>query len=214
MSSRRGISYCLRPDIRLGELGEQVRGVVRTGAGFGMVLDAERGHAARPRNPSTAPSFRFTWVTSAPPGTASSSIDVVVVLARDLDAPRGLVAHRMVRAVVPEEQLARLRAERAARGSGGRGRCRTPAPSPSSARDRRRRRRAPPSGSPGPFERNTPSGSRASTSAAASSTRARPRPGSRHATRWRRIVRLIPKSYATTRERRVGVADDVRLARW
>ena len=65
-------------------------------------------------------------------------------------------------------------------------------------------------GSPGPFERNTPSGSRARTSAAGvdagTTSTWQPAP-----TRWRRIVRLIPKSYATTRNGASSSPDGVGL---
>ena len=75
---------------------------------------------------------------------------------------------------------------------------------------RHRGRRPPRRGRPGPFERNTPSGSRPSTSAAGvdAGTTSTRQPA---ATRWVRIVRLIPRSYATTRYGASSSPDHVRL---
>ena len=97
------------------EVGELVEEVARRRAGPGPASGwcwTLNAGTSRTRKPSTMPSLRFTWVTSAPPGDVSACDDVVVVLARDLDPAGRLVAHRVVRAVVAERQLVGLRAER------------------------------------------------------------------------------------------------------
>ena len=115
----------------------------------------------------------------------------VVVLAGDLDGAGREVLDRVVGAVVPERQLHRLGAQRRGRAAGGRGRCRRSAPR-RAARGSPRRRTAPRSGRPARWtgRRHPARGpARRPPVVDAGTTSTRPKPA-----RWRRIVRLIPKS--------------------
>src|SRR3546814_15346812 len=92
------------------ELLEQVRAVVGAGAGFGVVLDAERVPAAHPQ----ALAHPVVQVDVGELGAAAERVGVdgeVVVLAGDLDLAGGQVADRVVAAVVPERELPGLGAE-------------------------------------------------------------------------------------------------------
>ena len=85
--------------------------VVRSRAGFGVVLHAERAEMFG------AHSLEITVVQiEVRDGRAfgeRSRVDrVVVVLARDLDPPGREIAHRMIATVMPEPELERGRAQR------------------------------------------------------------------------------------------------------
>ena len=137
---------------------------------------------------------------------------VVVVLAGDLDPAGGLVAHRVVAAVVTEAELVGVGAEREAEDL-------VPEADPEH-RHLARPIRVPAStapttaaGSPGPFERNTPSGSRARTSLAG-----RRRRNDLDSTTGRKKVpqdgALDAEVVGDDAERRVVGAGDVRLGAW
>ena len=201
------------PGHQVGELVEQVaRRRAGPGPASGWYCTLKHAARRRARRPSTTPSLRLTWVTSTPSGERVGVDREVVVLAGDLDPAGRQVAHRVVAAVVAERQLVRCRRRARGRGSGGRGRCRTPAPR-RAARRSRRSRTATAAGSPGPFERNTPSGSRASTSAAVvdAGTTSTRQPSAREVAQDRA---LDPEVVGDDVERRVVVADGVRLVRW
>src|SRR5581483_11023875 len=94
-SSRRGTSA--PPRHQVGEVGEEVRGVVWSGPGLGMVLHAERGDATHAQTLDGA----VVQVHVRDLGTTGDGVGlhhVVVVLAGDLDASALLVTHRVVRA--------------------------------------------------------------------------------------------------------------------
>ena len=93
-----------------GEVLEEVGAVVGTGAGLRVVLHAERGRVEH----AEALAHAVVEVHVAHLGPAAERIGVdgeVVVLARDLDAAGGEVAHRVVATVVAERELHRARAE-------------------------------------------------------------------------------------------------------
>src|SRR5438874_8863552 len=87
----------------VGELGEEVAGVVGAGAGLGVVLHAEGGDV------TAAETFHDTVVEvhmgDVGRGNRALGDRVVVVLAGDFDGPRGQAANRVVPAVVPELEL-------------------------------------------------------------------------------------------------------------
>ena len=170
MSSRRGISAPFRvggsSSMRSSNSVEQVaRRRAGPGPASGWYCTLKAG-TSRQRMPSTTPSLRFRWVTSAPLGSEPSVDRVVVVLAGDLDRAGRQAAHRVVAAVVAERAACR---SSAAEGGGQQLVAEADAEHrhlAEQAGDGRRRVPATAAGSPGPLERNTPSGSRASTSAA------------------------------------------------
>ena len=85
---------------------------MRARAGLGMVLDAERARCGHPEALDDAVvEVHVRHLGAVEPVDLDR---VVVVLARDLHAAGRLVPDRMVRTVVPEQELPLLRAERQA----------------------------------------------------------------------------------------------------
>ena len=129
------------------EVVEQVRGVVRTGPRFGVVLHREGALVDTTRRPSTTPSLRLRWVISAPRHRIVGD-RVVVVLAGDLDRAVAAALDRVVGAVVAERQLVASRRREPGPAAGDRGRSRRSAPA-RSARESPRCRSRPPRDRPG-----------------------------------------------------------------
>ena len=203
MSSRLGIG-------ERQEAVEEVAGVVRAGAGLGVVLDGRAGDVAQHQALDGAvvevevgqlgdaevglPADRLVALD---PRLAARALDgEAVVLRGDVDPAAGQVLDRVVGAAMAEGQLVGLQADRAAEqlvaeaDAEDRAACR-------SARGRCRRRSRGRAGSPGPLARKTRSGSSASTSSAelVQGSRVTRQPRSRS---WRTMFILTPVSIPTT----------------
>src|SRR5215468_7856057 len=96
------------------------------GAASGWYWTLNAGRSSR-RMPSTTPSLRLTWLTTASPngvpkgfrapaGTCAHSLrgGKAVVVAGDVDAAGGQVKHRLVHAAVPVPELVRRQSDRQA----------------------------------------------------------------------------------------------------
>ena len=172
----------------LGELVEQVVGVVRAGVGLGVVLHAV---GQLPRHlQALAHAVVQVDVGHRGPIAERAGVDgEVVVLARDLDPATGEVLHRVVAPVVAERHLHRVGTDRprqqlVAEADPEDGHL------PEQGGDRLDLRASHIAGSPGPLLRKTPSGASARMSAAEVAAGTTSTVPSR--ARWRPMLRFIP----------------------